>query len=53
MKTKSTLNTNSAVKAPDTLSVLRGHYLQVTPARPQMIWYSEIHIWMQNPNKIA
>ncbi|NPD47148.1 MULTISPECIES: hypothetical protein [unclassified Lentimicrobium] len=52
MKTKSPLNTNSVDKAPDTLSVLREHYLHIAKASAQMINSSEIKSWMQYRNKV-
>ena len=52
MKTKSPLNTNTAVKAPDTLSVLRGHYLHIAQASAQMNSSSERKSWMQYRNRV-
>lgn len=52
MKTKSPLNTNSVDKAPDTLSVLREHYLQIIQARAQMVDTSEIKKWIRYRNSV-
>ena len=51
MKTKEPLNTNATVKAPDTLSVLREHYLQIVQTRAQLISSSEFKSWLQNRNR--
>lgn len=52
MKTKNPLNTNTAVKAPDTLSVLRAHYLQVVKSRAQVINSTDIKSWMQYRQRV-
>ncbi len=47
MKTKIPLNTKAADKAPDTLSVLREHYLHIAQVRAKVINSSEIKNWLQ------